>query len=142
MAKWFRGFRGAVLLGLAWAVAWAPIAVLVGLIIDPDGSMDEMWPAIGAYPGFLCGALLVAGLSIAGRGLDELPAARAAAWGTVVGLLVGSLPFAIGEPGPEIPVWRLAAIVIGSITLLGAMSAAASAVLLRSAARRQGARPA
>lgn len=48
MKEWPRRIRGAVVMGLTWAVVWAPVAVLVGLILDPDGSMDEMWPAIGS----------------------------------------------------------------------------------------------
>ena len=39
---WPRRIRDAVLMGLAWAAAWAPVGVLVGLIVDPDDSMDEM----------------------------------------------------------------------------------------------------
>lgn len=49
MNQWLKRFRGAVLLGSAWAVVWAPVAVLLGVfIIDTDNSMDEMWPVIGA----------------------------------------------------------------------------------------------
>lgn len=61
MPRSLKNVRNAVLLGLAWTVAWAPIAVLLGVfVIDPDNSMDEMWVAIGAYPGFLCGVLFYA----------------------------------------------------------------------------------
>ncbi len=55
MKNWLRRIRGAVLMGLTWAVVWAPIGVLIGMIVDPDESMDEMWFAVGGYPGFLCG---------------------------------------------------------------------------------------
>jgi hypothetical protein len=136
---WLRRVRGAVFMGLTWAVVWAPIAVLTGLIVDPDGSMDEMWVAIGAYPGFLCGVVFSAVLRIAEgrRGLDELPLSRVGAWGTVAGLLVGVLPFTIGESTSELPLWQLAAIVIGSFTLLSAVSAMVSAALLRYVTRRR-----
>ena len=126
-------------MGLGWAVVWAPVAVLVGLVVDPHGSMDEMWPAIGAYPGFLCAVVFSALLGIAyGRlGLHELPLSRAAAWGAAAGVLVGVLPFTIGESTSKLPVWQLAAIVIGSFTLLSAASAIGSAMLARYAVRRQ-----
>ena len=129
---WLGSVRDAVLMGLAWAVVWAPVAVLIGLGIDPDGSADEMWPAIGAYPGFLSGVVFSAVLGIAERGrrLAELPAARAAAWGALAGLMVGVLPFTIGESTAEIPLWQLAGLVIGTITVLSAASAVASARLL------------
>lgn len=79
---------------------WARIAVVFGLtIVDPDNSMDEMWPVIGAYPGFLCALILSALLGVAEhrRGLGELPLVRAGARGAVAGLLVGAIPFAIGD---------------------------------------------
>jgi hypothetical protein len=133
-----RRIRGAVGMGLAWAMVWAPIAVLAGLIIDPDGSMDEMWPAIGAYPGFLSGVVFSALIGIAEgrRGLGELALVRAGAWGAAAGVLVGVLPFTIGESASKLPLWQLAAIVIGSITLLSALSAVGSAMLSRYGARR------
>lgn len=133
---WLGRARGAVLTGLAWAVAWALVAVLAGLIVDPDGSMDEMWAAIGAYPGFLCGALSAAVLGIAGvrRGIEELSLSRAGVRGAAVGLLVGVVPFAVGDPTSEIPLWQLGAAVVGSITLLSAVSAVASVLALRRAA--------
>ncbi|MEW5928658.1 MAG: hypothetical protein AB1941_14415 [Gemmatimonadota bacterium] len=130
---WLERIRGAVLMGLAWAVAWALVAVLVGLVVDPDGSMDEMWVAVGAYPGFLCGAVSSAALGIAGgrRRLGELSLFRAGVRGAAVGMLVGVLPFVVGEPTSEIPLWQLGAAVVGSITLLSAVSAAGSTLLLR-----------
>jgi peptidoglycan/LPS O-acetylase OafA/YrhL len=119
--------RGAAVMALVWAAAWATIAVVVGLIVDPDGSMDEMWPAIGAYPGFLCGAVFSALLAFAERGLDRVTLSRAGMWGAVAGLLIGVLPFTIGESTSKLPVWLLAAMVIGAFTLLSAASAVASA---------------
>jgi hypothetical protein len=140
MKKWLRRIGGAVVMGLAWAVVWAPVAVLIGtMIVDPDNSMDEMWVAVGAYPGFLCGVVFSALLGIAEgrRRLDELSLSRVGAWGAVSGLLVGALPFLIGTPSPELSLWRLAVVVIGSVTLLSALSAVGSALLFRYAARER-----
>lgn len=133
---WLGHIRGAVLMGLAWAVAWALVAVLVGLVVDPDGSMDEMWVAVGAYPGFLCGAISSAVLGIAGgrRRFAELSLSGAGVRGAAVGLLVAVVPLAIGEPTSEVPLWQLGAAVVGSITLLSAVSAIGSALVLRRAA--------
>lgn len=140
MKKWLRRIRGAVGMGLTWAVVWAPVAVLIGMLVDPDGSMDEMWVAIGAYPGFLGGVVFSAVLGIAARRrrLDELSISRVAAWGAVAGLLVGTLPFTIGESTTELPLWLLAGVVIGSITLLSALSAAGSLALARMGDTREG----
>jgi hypothetical protein len=104
------------------------------MFVDPYGSMDEMWPVIGAYPGFLGGVLFSVVLAIAAsrRRLEELSLARVAAWGAVAGLVVGSLPFTLGDAASERPLWLLATVVVGSITLLSAGSAAASLALARS----------
>jgi hypothetical protein len=138
MKKWLRRIRGAVGMGLTWALVWAPVAVLIGIAIDPDGSMDEMWPAIGAFPGFLGGVVFSVVLAIAARRrrLDELSLPRVAAWGACAGLLVGTFPFLVGDPTTKIPLWQLAVIVIGSITVLSAASAAGSLALARMGERR------
>jgi hypothetical protein len=126
-------------MGLTWAVVWGPVGVLIGMIVDPDGSMDEMWVAVGAYPGFLGGVVFSAVLGIAARRrrIDELSLSRVAAWGAAAGLLVGALPFAVGTASGELPLWLLGGVVVGSITLLSGVSAAGSLALARMAERRE-----
>lgn len=139
MKKWLVGIRSAVLMGLVWAVVWAPIAVLVGLsIVDPDNSHDEMWVVIGAYPGFLCAVVFSAVLAIADRGrrLDELPFGRVGMWGALAGVLVGVFPFTVGTATSAVPFWRLFLSVVASITLMSALSALASAWVARTVKRR------
>lgn len=138
MRRWLGRIRGAVLMALAWAVVWAPVGVLIGLIVDPDGSMDEMWVAVGAYPGFLCGAVFsaVLGISEGRRRLDELSPLRSGAWGMVSGLLVSLFPFAVAEPIAEFPKWMWGVVIIGSITMLSAVSGAGSALLAGMAKKR------
>lgn len=129
------------MIAIAWAVVWAPVAVLAGLMVDPDGSMDEMWVAIGAYPGFICGLLFSALLWIAHRHrrIEELSLPRAATWGAAAGLLVSLLPLLAAEPTGAwgLPRWLLAVVIIGAITLLSATSAVVSVALFRYAARRR-----
>lgn len=123
--------------GVAWGLAWAPVAVLLGvLIIDPDNSMDEMWPAIGAYPGFLSGVIFGALLTLTGRRrrLAELSLARGGALGAAAGLLVGAFPAAIAESAGG---FSLELAIVGSITLMGALSGAVSVVASRALRRRQ-----
>jgi drug/metabolite transporter (DMT)-like permease len=139
MKKWLRRIRAAVTMGLLWAVPWAVVAVLIGLVVDPDESMDEMWWLIGAYPGFLGGVLFSIVLAIAERHrrLDELSIRRFGAWGAVAGLVIGVLPFMLGTPRADIDVARLATVVIGSFTLMSAVSAAGSLALARKAEKRE-----
>lgn len=140
MKKWLRRIRGAVLMGLTWALAWLPVGLLIGMILDPDGSMDEPWVLVGTLPGFLAGVVFsaVLGIAAARRKLDELSVAKVGGWGAVAGLLIGSLPFVLGDQGPDAKrVWLLPVVVISSITLLSAVSAAGSLVLARKSERRE-----
>ena len=136
---WLRRIRGAVLMALAWAVVWAPVGVLAGMILDPSDSMDEMWLAVGAYPGFLCGAVFCAVLGVAeGRcRFDELSLSRVGVWGAVSGLLVGVLPFAAGTVNTALPLWLWGVVIIGPVTLLSSVSAVVSALLARMAKKRE-----
>ena len=124
----------------AWGLAWAPIAVLVGTtLVDPDNSMDEMWLAIGAFPGFICGVLFSVLLAVAARGRSagavDLP--QLALLGALAGLAVALLPVAIGgEPRPG-SLDLLSAGAIVSFTLMGAASALVTGLVLRSVGRRQ-----
>jgi hypothetical protein len=122
-----------VLMALTWAVAWAPIGVVIGTIVDPRDAMDEPWVAVGVFPGFLCGAIFAALLGIANghRRLADWPLSRAGAWGAVSGLLVGMLPFVSGTVNNELPLWVWGIIIIGSVTLLSSISAVGSAALAR-----------
>jgi hypothetical protein len=139
MKKTLRAIRGALLMGVTWAVVWAPVAVLLGMMVDPDGSMDEMWVMIGALPGFIAGVVFAALLGIAERrrGVDDVSPARAGGWGALAGVLVGVLPFTIGESTSALPVGLLASMVIGSVTLLSAASAAGSLALARMSGKRE-----
>lgn len=139
MKKWLKRIRAAVTMGLLWAVPWAVIAVLIGMVVDPDESMDEMWFLIGAYPGFLGGVLFSIVLAIAERrrNLNELSVRRFGAWGAAAGLVIGVLPFLLGTPAAHVDVARLATVVIGSFTLMSAASAAGSLALARRGEARE-----
>ena len=138
MENWLRRIRAALLMGLIWAAVWAPVAVLIGVIVDPNDAMDEMWVAIGAYPGFLGGVIfsVVLGIAERRRTLDALSLPRVAGWGALAGLLIGILPFVLGTPTDDIPRWVLPLIITAPITVLSAVSAAASLALARRAENR------
>jgi hypothetical protein len=128
-------------MGLIWAAVWAAVGALIG-IVDPSGTMDQLWlgPTIGTQPGFLGGVMFSALLGIAAgrRGLNEMSFSRVVPCGGMAGLLVGVLPFAINKPSSEAPLWLVGVVVIGSMSLLSAVSAAGSLALARrmSAVRR------
>ena len=139
--EWLRRIRGAIGMGLTWALAWAPVGLLIMLIVDPSDSMDEPWLLVGAYPGFIGGVLFSAVLAIAEgrRRFDELSLSRVGAWGAAAGLLLGLLPFALLAAGAptELPLWLLGVVIIGPITLLSAGSALGTLALARRAEERE-----
>ena len=137
MNNWLRNIRSAVGMGLLWAVAWAPIGVLIGAIVDPDESMDEPWVMVGTLPGFLCGVLFVALLRLADRRrLDDLTLPRAAAWGAVSGLLVPvvwvlAIAAGLGTWNRGHIQWTLIAVITGATILGSALAASVSLALAR-----------
>lgn len=140
MNTWLGRIRRTFLLALAWAAAWAPLGVIVGLIVDSDGAMDEPWIAVGAYPGFLCAIVfaVLVGLTARRRKLDELSSSRAAVLGALSGLLVIVPVFtaALGTPNTAHPfyIWRVA--IMGAVTLLSSISAVASVLVARNTKKR------
>jgi hypothetical protein len=120
------------MMGLAWALVWMPIGLLIGFIVDPDGSMDEPWILIGTYPGFLCGVVfsIMAGLAARRANLEQISLSFASVRGGISGLLVGGL-FAVLVVVSDPPQWSFLAGVIGSLTVLSAISGAGSALLAR-----------
>jgi hypothetical protein len=132
MDKWVTRIGRALMMGLAWAVAWMPIGLLIGFIVDRDGSMDEPWIAAGTYPGFLCGVVFsaVVGKAADRRRLRELSLPLAGGWGLATGLLVGGLWVVVALLSDP-PKWLLNVAVVGSLTLLSAVSGVGSALLAR-----------
>ena len=138
MKKWLRRIRGAVGMGLTWAVGWAIIggAIMEG-IVDPNGKILDMWPQTLAIPGFLLGVVFSMVLMIAegSRRFDELSLSRFAALGAVAGVALGALAVAAGV-FPAVPLLLRAAVVIGPLTVLSAASAAGSLALAKMAEDR------
>ena len=132
MTKWLRRLGAALMMGLAWAVVWLPIGLVIGMIIDPDGAMDEPWVVVGTYPGFLCGVIFSAmvGMGKGRRRFAELSLHGVAAWGAVSGMLGGGLWLVLALLSDP-PQWLLNVVVVGSLTLLSAVSGVGSAFLAR-----------
>ena len=136
MKRWLRRIRGAVGMGLTWAVGWTFVGMLTMMAIYtilptlPD--VFDVWIPVFAYPGFLCGVGFSMVLRIAEgrRRFDELSLPRVAAWGALGGMLVGALVFGVGFAGGVVPTAALAAI-MGTTTLLSAVSASGSLALAR-----------
>jgi len=146
MKKWLRRIRGAVGMGLTWAVvgflAGIGIEVIHNIWPNPIGSAVDIWPAVLAYPGFFGGVAFSTVLGIAGRRrrFDELSLPGVAAWGAVGGLVVSLIPaamVAIGLATPNIPLWQITLALLGPFSLGGAIAACGSLALARMAEDRE-----
>lgn len=138
VCTWPRRIGRTVGTALIWALACAIAAVLLSLVVDPVGAMEEIWPAVGAYPGFIGGLLFSAVLWVgeARRGTSGWSMPQVAAWGAAIGVAVALLPFAVAS-NAELPPGLVAVLVFGSVIPASVASAVASALLFRRAARKR-----
>jgi hypothetical protein len=146
MKKWLRRIRAALGMGLTWAVAWAPVGLLLGLVLGgnsrtPDELPVDDWLMPLAALGFLGGAIFSTVLRIAERRrrFDELSLPRFGAWGALGGVVLGVLAVAAWhlDAGFGPVLWLRAAVIVGSATLLSAVSASGSLALARMAEERE-----
>ena len=97
MKRWSRRIRGALRMGLTWAVGWASVGLLIELVHNvwpnPLGASVDIWPALG-LPAFFGGLAFSALLGIAARRrrFGELSIPLFAALGAAGGALVALGP--------------------------------------------------
>lgn len=130
--KWLRRIRGALGMGLTWAIAWFAAGLILLLIVG-FGAADVPFPLGFAMFGFLAGATfsVVLGIAEGRRRFDQMSLPRFAGWGAVGGLLLsGAFVLAAGLGGDLI-------LVLGPVfALSSAASAAGSLALARMAEDR------
>ncbi len=132
MKKWLRRIRGAIGMGLIWAMAWFG-AGLVLLLVVGFGAADVPFPILFGVFGFLAGATFsgVLGIVEGRRRFDQMSLPRFAAWGAVGGLLLSGILVLATGLGGEI-------LVLGPVfALAGAGCAAGSLALARRAGERE-----
>ena len=142
MNRWLKRIRGAVGIGLTWAVVWGGVGAILRFVVGviSGAPFDELATGVfGVFStfailGFVGGVAFSTVLVIAEdrRRFDEMSLPRFAGWGAVGGLLLAALMFTVGwgsTPGD--------AIFMGIMPLLGARSAARSLALARRADDRE-----
>ena len=132
MKKWLRRIRGAIGVGLTWAIVWFGAGLALLLVVG-FGAADVPFPLLFAVLGFLAGVTFsgVLGLVEGRRRFDQMSLRRFAGWGAVGGLLLsGIFAWAAGLGGEFL--------VLGPVfALAGAGSAAGTLTLARRAEDRE-----
>ena len=129
MTRWLKRVRGAIGMGLLWAVGGIAVGGTIELLdnVLPGGlalaSAVDMWPQTLAIPSFLGGVVFGVVLGVAGarRRFDELSLPQFTAWGAVAGALLGALGMSLGAP----------ILFLAITTAWGAAAAAGSLALAR-----------
>ena len=140
MKKWLQRIRGVLGMGLTWALGWLGILTIVS---SATGGLAYLVGNLVPFAvgGFIAGAAFSVVLGIAGgrRRFDEMSLPRFAGWGAVGGLLTsGLLLLLLGSVGGGSAFSLLPAmILVSSVTLLTAGSAAGSLALARRADDRE-----
>ena len=145
MTKWIRRIKGAIGIGLTWAVGWVPVGALTGLglwVMSSDrpglarliGASALLFGGLGFIGGSLFSAVLQ--LGDGRRRFDELTLPRFAIWGglagfllPVIGGILGALAGVTAFGGPGVQLGDV--VVSGMASLLGAGSAAGSLAIAR-----------
>ena len=134
-----RRIRGALGMGVTWAIGWIPVGVIYTLTIlaltdTPVALGTALWISTKLFAGLglVAGTLFSGILGIAeGRHrFDELKGGRIASWGAVGGLLLGGLASFNGVGGPGFGGEDL--FVMALTALLGTTSAVATLAIARS----------
>lgn len=130
MRKWLRRIRGAIGIGLTWAMTWFSAGMVWRFVVG-FGPGDVPFPLVFGALGFLTGATFsgVLGVVEGRRRFDQMSVPRFAALGAIAGLLF-SVPLVL--TGGEFVVW------LGPVVALaGAVSAAGTLALARKAEERE-----
>jgi hypothetical protein len=145
MTGWARRLRGAIGMGLTWAVCWGVCGFLIGAssLLLPFlpweiffNVFDAPLPAL-AIPGFFGGVIFSIVVSVLGhdRRFHELSLKKFAAWGAVGGLLLLLIPVLgfSSAPGEFARLLPALAVIAGPFAVLGAISASGSLLVARKA---------
>lgn len=140
MKPWLRRARGAIGMGMTWAVAWGLGGVLVtlGFLVRTGSRPDAPFPIMFSVAGFIAGLLFsgILGLVEGRRRFDEMSPRRFAAWGAAGGFVLATgFVVAVSLAGDGGFLWNL--VFLGPVfAIAGAGSAAGSLALARRAQNR------
>jgi hypothetical protein len=138
MKKWLRRIRGAIGMGLIWALAWFGAGIALLLVVG-FGAADVPFPLGFGMLGFFAGVTFSVVLVIleGRRGFDQLSLPRFAAWGAAGGLLLSVMFVLAAAALAEGTAFIRNLVFLGPLfAVAGAASAAGSLALARMAEDR------
>lgn len=142
MGKWTRRIRGAIGMGLTWALAWfgAGMILLVGsLLLSGSTGADVPYPLGFGVFGFVAGVTFsgILGILEGRRRFDQMSLPRFAVWGAAGGFLLAAIFVALVAL-VEDPAFLGNLVVLGPVfAVAGAGSAAGTLALARRAEDRE-----
>jgi len=132
MKRWLRRIRGAIGMGLTWAVAWfgvGMVMLLALLLTTGSTGADVPYPlGFGAF-GFVAGVAFsgILGLAEGRRRFDQMSLPRFAAWGAAGGFLLSAI-FVVLVAVLEDPAFLSNLVVLGPVFAVGGAGSAAGAL--------------
>jgi hypothetical protein len=139
MEKWLRRIRGAIGMGLTWALAWfsaGMVLLVIGLLFGVTA--DVPFPVGFGMLGFFAGVTFSGVLGVLGgrRRFDEISLPRFAGWGAAGGFLLSTIFVSVVTLVDD-PTFISNLVVLGPIfAVAGAGCAAGSLALARKAEDR------
>ena len=140
MKTWVRRIRGAVGMGLTWAVAGgaAGTVISLGFLVRTGSRPDAPFPIMLGALGFVAGVIFSGILRLVegGRRFDQMSVRRFAAWGAAAGFALSAAFFLAVSRGD--PAFLQYFVLVGPIVAVaGAGCAAGSLALARRAQDRE-----
>lgn len=132
MGKWMRRIRGAIGMGITWAVAWSAAGLVPRWLFGFN--TDAPFPIIFGVLGFIAGVIFsgILMLTEGRRGFDEMKLSRFAAWGGAGGVLLAAIFTRAASLG-----WADAMAITPTFAVACAVCASGSLALARRAGMRE-----
>ena len=132
MGKWLRRIRGAIGIGITWAVAWGLVGSVPRWLFGFN--TDAPFPLIFGVLGFVAGVIfsVILMLTEGRRGFDEMRLSRFAMWGGVGGFLLSAIFTRAASLG-----WADAFAIVPTFVVASAICASGSLALARRAGMRE-----
>ena len=132
MGKWLRRIRGAIGMGITWALAWGVVGSVPRWLFgfNTDAPLPIIFGVLGFIAGVIFSGILM--LTEGRRGFDEMKLSRFAVWGGVGGFLLSAIFTRAASLG-----WADTFAIVPTFVVASAICASGSLALARRAGLRE-----